>query len=118
MKEPVGKSIGELVAIPEDIPTIMKNQSIIEQPFHEEQIHKEPPAQNSLEQVNVRKSLRIRKSTISSNYLAYLRESDFDVGPKDDPSSFLQAMSGSNSTLWLKAMQEEMKSMTMNIVWI
>ena len=118
IKEPVGKSIGELVAIPRDIPTVMEEQSIIKQPFHEEQIHKESPAQNSLEQVGVRRSLRIRKSTISSDYLVYLQESDFDVGPKDDPSSFSQAMSGSNSTLWLKAMQEEMKSMAINKVWI
>ena len=65
----------------------------------------------------VQRFSRIRKSAISSDYLVYLQESVFDVGPKDDPSSFSQAMSGSNSTLWFKAMQEEMESMAINKVW-
>ncbi|GMP70897.1 hypothetical protein CsSME_00029533 [Camellia sinensis var. sinensis] len=41
-----------------------------------------------------------KKSTISSDYLVYLQESDFNVGPKADPSSFSQAMNRINSNLW------------------
>jgi hypothetical protein len=32
-----------------------------------------------------------------SDYVIYLQESDFDVGPKDDPKLFSHAMSGDNS---------------------
>jgi hypothetical protein len=56
------------------------------------------------------------KTSNPSDYVIYLRESDFDVGPKDDPKSFSQAMSGDNSTFWFNAMKEEMKSIAKNQV--
>jgi len=57
------------------------------------------------EEVELRRSSRIIRPAISSDYIVYLQESDFDVGPKDDPNSFSQAMSGEHSTLWLNAMK-------------
>jgi hypothetical protein len=62
------------------------------------------PLQNA-EEVELRKSYRIRRSTILSDYVVYLPESDIDIGHKDDPSLFSHAMSGENSTLLFSAMK-------------
>jgi hypothetical protein len=43
---------------------------------------------------------------IPSDYVVYLQESNFDVGHKNDPNSFSQAMSGEHFTLWLNAMNK------------
>jgi hypothetical protein len=67
--------------------------------------------------VELRRSFRVSRPTIPSDYVVYLQESDFDVGPKDDPKSFLQAINGDNSTFWFNAMKEEMKSIAKNQVW-
>jgi len=57
------------------------------------------------EEVELRKSYRIRRSTILSDYVVYLPESDVDVGRKNDPKLISHAMSGDNSTLWFNAMK-------------
>jgi hypothetical protein len=67
--------------------------------------------------VELRRSSRIRRLAIFTDYVVHLQESDFDVGPKDDPIMFSQATSGDNSTLWYDAMKEEMESMAKNQVW-
>jgi len=74
------------------------------------------PLQN-VEEVELRMTSRTRRPAISTDYVVYLQESDFDVGPKDDPIMFSQAMSGDNSTFWYDAMKEEMESMAKNQVW-
>jgi len=40
------------------------------------------------EKVELRKSYRIRRSTILSDYVVFLLESDVDIGHKDDPNCF------------------------------
>jgi hypothetical protein len=67
------------------------------------------------EEVGLRISSRIRRPTIHSDYVVYLQESDFDVGHKDDPKLFSQAMSGDNSTLWFSAIKKEIESMVSRI---
>jgi hypothetical protein len=57
------------------------------------------------EEVELRKFDRIRRSTILSDYVVYLPESNVDVGRKDDLKLFSHAMSGDNSTLWFNAMK-------------
>ena len=47
----------------------------------------------------------------------YLQEYDIDIGAKDDPVTFSQAMGGSESTLWYNAIKDEMNSMANNQVW-
>jgi hypothetical protein len=54
------------------------------------------------EEVELRKSYRIRRSTILSDHVVYLPESDVDIGHKDDPKLFAHDMNGENSTLWFK----------------
>ncbi|KAF7148069.1 hypothetical protein RHSIM_Rhsim03G0106800 [Rhododendron simsii] len=53
-----------------------------------------PPNVNKV--VEIRKCSRIKKSAISSDYLVYLMESDYDIGPKDDPISFTDAVYSSS----------------------
>ena len=86
-------------------------------PHEEQPTLPEPIVERAPEQMEVRKSSRVRKPAISSDYVVYLQESDYDIGLKDDPCSFSQAMSGENSTLWYDAMKEEMESMAKNKVW-
>jgi len=62
------------------------------------------PLRNA-EEVELRKSYRIRRSTILSDHVVYLPESDVDIGHKDDPKLFSHAMSGENSTLRFSAMK-------------
>ncbi|RVW26828.1 hypothetical protein CK203_111491 [Vitis vinifera] len=44
-------------------------------------------------------------------------ESDFDIGIRKDPVSFSQAMESDDSSKWMEAMNEELKSMVHNGVW-
>jgi hypothetical protein len=80
-------------------------QSFLEQPTHTEQVQKSIlPLQNA-EEVELRKSYRIRRSTILSNHVVYLPETNVDIGHKDDTNLFSHAMSGENSTLRFSAMK-------------
>ena len=47
----------------------------------------------------------------------YLQESNNNIGAKNDPEFFSQAMSCKESELWYDAMKEEMNSMKSNEVW-
>ena len=47
----------------------------------------------------------------------YLQESDYNIGAKNDPETFSQAMSSKESNLWYNAMRDEMDSMASNQVW-
>ena len=47
----------------------------------------------------------------------YLQEYDIDIGAKDDPIMFSQAVGGSESTLWYTIMKDEMNSMVNNQIW-
>ena len=63
----------------------------------------------------MRRSTRERKSTIPSDFVLYLQESD--IGVENDPESFSQAMNSKETELWYNAMKGEMNSMKTNKVW-
>jgi hypothetical protein len=65
----------------------------------------------------LRRSQRSHKPAISDDYIVYLQEHEFDIGVVDDPSSYSQAIQSSQSTKWIDAMVDEMKSMDNNTVW-
>jgi hypothetical protein len=44
--------------------------------------------------LRLRRSSRISRPTIPSDYVVYIQKYDFVVGPKYDPKPFSQAMSG------------------------
>ncbi|KAJ9538813.1 hypothetical protein OSB04_031546 [Centaurea solstitialis] len=65
----------------------------------------------------LRRSTRERRSAIPDDYHVYLTEIEFDLGEDDDPTSFKEAMESPNKDKWLKAMEEELTSMSNNEVW-
>ncbi|RVW14991.1 hypothetical protein CK203_090430 [Vitis vinifera] len=69
------------------------------------------------EVLSLRRSQREKKPAISNDYEVYLNECDYDVGLESDLTSYDQAINSENSTLWLYAMEEELKSMKDNEVW-
>ena len=112
--------VGNLNVIQTNSHELSEEQQVQEIPPHEEPHGDQPippdPIEGMHEPVGVRKSSRVRKPAISSDYVVYLQESDYDIGLKDDPYSFSQAMSGENSTFWYDAMKEELESMAKNKV--
>lgn len=75
----------------------------------------EEPQQTQLEVP--RRSIRERRSAISSDYIVYLQEHEFDIGLEDDPISFSQAKQSVNSLKWMNAVLDELKSMSDNDIW-
>jgi len=61
-----------------------------------------------------RRSLRVRRSAITDDYEVYNTE---EYQMEDDPTSFEEAMRSDNSSKWLEAMKDEMKSMNVDKVW-
>ena len=80
----------------------------IEQPVEQHNPHKNVGA-------TLRWSTRKWKSTIPSDFVVYLQESDIRV--ETDPESFSEAMNSEESELWYSAMKEEINSMKSNKVW-
>ncbi|KAK4400091.1 Retrovirus-related Pol polyprotein from transposon TNT 1-94 [Sesamum angolense] len=114
------KTLGELTVYPDYPPSIKGKQSNQEQSPTKDNENVEPSTLNNQNQdknVEVRRSSRVKKSAISSDYIVYLQESDFDIGLENDPTSFSQAMSSENFNLWHNAMKEEIASMDKNQVW-
>ena len=89
---------------------IQPNNSWEQQILHDEPAVVEPQA------IALRRSQRDRKSAISDEYVVYLQESEFDLGIDNDPVSIKQAMECDDSTKWLNAMKEKLKSMDQNQV--
>jgi len=68
--------------------------------------------------VPLRRSTREMRSTIPDDYVVFLHEHEENNGMmEDDLVNFHQAMQDSNSEKWIKAMNEEYKSMQDNKVW-
>jgi hypothetical protein len=65
----------------------------------------------------LRRSQRERRSSILDEYVVYLQKSDFDIGSSKDLISFSQALESVDSTKWMNAMKDELKSMNQNEVW-
>ena len=65
----------------------------------------------------VRKSQWQRKSTISKDYVVYMYEDVKDIGLAGDPETYKEAMMSLNSSKWLEAMEDELRSMSSNKVW-
>jgi hypothetical protein len=74
----------------------------------------EVEAQNVPENEALRRSKRVKKSTISTDYKVYNTET---VHMGGDPTSYVEAIRSPHSLKWLEAMEDEMKSMSSNDVW-
>jgi hypothetical protein len=91
-------------------------EAVLEESIEPNVAHEEEQQQPNVEQVleAPRRSQRTRRSAISNDYEVYETE-EFQMG--DDPTSFEEAMRSDHSSKWLKAMEDEMKSMSTNKVW-
>ena len=87
---------------------------IVEQPI-EQQVDQQIPQEN--DEATLRRSIRVRKSTIPNIYIVYLQELDYNIGAENDSKTFSQAMSSKESNSWYSVMKEEMNSLTSNRVW-
>ena len=74
----------------------------------------QPPVQEIPVAVAPHRPQRIRKPTISDDYKVYNSE---EIQNEGDPTSFEKAMKSANSSKWLAAMEDEMRSMSTNKVW-
>ena len=75
------------------------------------------PNQDMVELEALRRSQISKRSAILDDYIIYFQESDFDIGVKEDPISFSQAIKSDDSNKWIDAIKEELKSMSINKVW-
>jgi hypothetical protein len=74
----------------------------------------EPPIQDVPHNEPPRRSQRARRSAISDDYEVYVSE---EIQMEGDPTSFVEAMRSAYSSKWLEAMEDEMRSMSINKVW-
>ena len=58
-----------------------------------------------------------RKNAISSDYVTFMCEDENDIGKAQDPTSYKEATKSEDSSKWLVAMEDELKSMSSNDVW-
>ena len=65
--------------------------------LNEQLVDQHDPPENV--EPTLRRSARERKSAISSDYVMYLQESNFNIGAVNDPKTFSQAMSSNESKL-------------------
>ncbi|KAK9113689.1 hypothetical protein Syun_020486 [Stephania yunnanensis] len=94
---------------------------MVEQPI----IHEVPQVNEQVDQhdlqenvdTTLRRSTRVKRSAIPSDFIVYLQELDYNVGVESDPETFSQAMNCAESELWYDAMNDEMNSMSSNDVW-
>ena len=61
-----------------------------------------------------RRSTRTRKYAIPDDYVVYLGEHDFDIGPVNDLMAYKDAVTCPQSSMWVYAMQDEIASMDHN----
>jgi hypothetical protein len=61
-----------------------------------------------------RRSQRARRSAISNDYEVYISE---EIQMEGDPAFFEEVMRNAHLSKWLDAMEDEMRSMSVNKVW-
>ena len=86
---------------------VQDSLEIVEQP-----VEQHDPQENV--DSTLRRSTRVRKPAIPSDYVVYLQELDYDIGAENDLETFLQSISCKESNLWYDAMKDEMNSMASN----
>ena len=109
-----------LPSIPKDVgnPPVVEPFNNEENPINDQQLHNEIIANehmdNAPEEPALRRSQRQRRSAISDDYMLYQIESE--EWTIKDPVSYSQAIKDVNSSKWIDAMKDELKSMDENQV--
>jgi hypothetical protein len=105
-----------IIEVPQAADDIPVDQVVQELPRTFEQ-RVEPHTSQEYDGTTLRRSIIPKRSAIPDDYVVYLQESDYNIGAKNDPEFFSQAMSCKESKLWYNTMKEEMNSMKSNGVW-
>jgi len=85
--------------------------------LEEEIVNEDPPPQQPQvveEDVPIRRSQRVRRLAIPDDYEVYI---SVDMNSEGDPTSYEEAIKSPNSSKWLTAMEDEIRSMSTNKVW-
>ena len=96
----------------EPIDHVIEDQQNVEQPI-EQSVEQQVPREETM----LRRYKRVRNSSIPSDYVVYLQESNYNIGAEHDPETISQVISSKESELWYEAMKGEMDSMVSNKVW-
>lgn len=72
---------------------------------------------NKIVEEALRRSTQRRRPAIPNNYVVYLEEINYDIGFKEHPTTFKEAIESVESNKWVNAMKDEMNSMAINEVW-
>ena len=102
-----------IVEVPQVAENLLEDQQVQELPQNLEQTI-EPQAPQGEDGPTLSQSTSERKSTIPSDYIVYLQETD--IGAENDPKTFSQALSCKDSDLWYNATKDELDSMKSNEV--
>jgi hypothetical protein len=117
--EPVADSPVHMAATPIIGSPMTKVDEDLEPVFQEpitnhEEEQQEPPIQDVTHNEPPRRSQRARRSAISNDYEVYVSE---EIQMEGDPTSFEEAIRSAHSSKWLDAMEDEMRSMSVNKIW-
>jgi hypothetical protein len=117
--EPVADSLVPMAVTPIVGSPMTKVDEDLEPVFQEpitnhDEEQQEPPVQDVPHNEPPRRSQRARRSAISNDYEVYVSE---EIQMEGDPTSFEEAMRSAYSSKWLDAMEDEMRSMSVNKVW-
>ncbi|KAM2872438.1 hypothetical protein FF1_019953 [Malus domestica] len=86
--------------------------------MHEHVIEEAAGESPIINEIPRRVSQRVRRSAISKDYATYLTDVEHDEGMLVDPTTYMEARNGENFQSWKHAMEEEIKSMQINQVWL
>jgi hypothetical protein len=89
-------------------------QDPIETDVTDEGEQQQPQTEDVPNMKTPRRSQRVRRSVIPDDYEVY-NTKEFQI--EGDPTSFEEAIRSDNSSKWLEAMEDEIKSMSTNKVW-
>jgi hypothetical protein len=90
-------------------------ESVFQKPItNHEGEQQEPPVQDVPHNEPPRRSQRARRSVISDDYEVYVSE---EIQMDGDPTSFKEVMRSAYSSKWFDAMEDKMRSMSINKVW-
>ena len=99
-----------------DVPIVQ--QSATNQGEHGDQVESDIPVDDTVvDGVPLRRSQRVRRSTISDDYMIYLQEYEYDGYDASGPVTYQEAIHCPQFTFWKEAMDDEMNSIYMNGVW-
>ncbi|RZB65792.1 Equilibrative nucleotide transporter 2 [Glycine soja] len=105
----------QMTSIPQPVANNPVDQVDYQIPENDEQPVEQHDPQENVD-VALKRSTRVRKLVIPSDYIVYLQESDYNIRVENDLETFDLAMSYKESNLWYNAIKDEMNSMQSNIV--